>query len=228
MAERIAGFSMAKWIFNDSGTEKTYLGQTISNQAYYQIQAHEEVLWANNDALLTDIGSGDAVVSTTNAIGGHLGVADGINHLKDIVAGPTDISGVKEPNGMRARLVGIIDGTVTAGTTADLDWAMPQLQYPSGTNRTSYFDGIEYYTDGAVGDSCDFQVVDVDGIAYPAGTVLEEFGTGVYLLPNVLQDIILYKAKIVPGMYLRLKYTSTGVSDVKVVANLFRHLDGNS
>ncbi len=139
------------------------------------------------------------------------------------------IAGVKDPVGMRARLVGIVNGTATKNATTDFDWQMPQLQYPAGTDRTSYFDGIEYWTDGEPGDYCDFQVVDVDGIAYPAGTVLEEFGTQVYLLPNVLQDIVLYKAKIVTGMYLRLKYTSIGtVNDVKVIANLFRHVDGNS
>lgn len=220
---------MAKWIKNDSGASGTWVGQTIANQSYYQLQSSEESTWANDDTVLTDIGSGDLIVSTTNAAGGHLGVADGINHLKDIVTGALEIAGVKDPKGMRARLVGVINATATKNTTTDLDWQMPQLQYPSGTNRDSYFDGIEYYTDGELGDYCKFQVVDKDGIAYTAGTVLEEFGDNYYMIPNFLHPIVLYKAKIIPGMYLRLKFTSISTTnDVKVIANLFRHLDGNS
>lgn len=218
---------MSVWIFNDSGAEKTYRGQSIANQAYYNVKETEQVFWANDDILLTDIGSADAVVSTTNASSGHLGVADGINHLKGISDAPVDISGVKDPKGMRARLVGIVSSTVTAGQTADLDWQMPQLTW-LGANKDSYFDGIEYFTNGEPGDYCYFQVLDKDGLLYPAGTVLEQFGEKYYMTPNFLHAILLYKAKIIPGMYLRLKYTSTGTSDVKVIANLFRHLDGNS
>ena len=69
-----------------------------------------------------------------------------------------------------------------------------------------------------------FQVVDVDGIAYPAGTVLEEFGTNFYVAPDVLEDIILYEASMPAGMYIRIKYTSTGTTNVEFMSNLYRHI----
>ncbi len=134
-------------------------------------------------------------------------------------------SGVTEPKGLRARLVGTHFDTINAGQTKDIDWQIPQLSW-LGYNKQSYFDGLEYCASNAeVGDKIKFQVVDVDGIAYPAGTVLEEFGTDVYVMPNTLNRIILYKAKLIVGMYLRLKYNSIGTTDVKIACNIFRHLN---
>ena len=54
---------MAKWVKNDSGGDKTWVGQLVSDQAYYEIQSSEELAWMNDSTLITDIGSGDAVVA---------------------------------------------------------------------------------------------------------------------------------------------------------------------
>ena len=48
---------MAKWIKNDDVSDHTWVGQLISAGTYYQVQATEEIQWANNSQLLTDIGS---------------------------------------------------------------------------------------------------------------------------------------------------------------------------
>lgn len=137
-----------------------------------------------------------------------------------------NLSGIKDPLGLRARLVGSHFATITAGQSADIDWQIPQLAW-LGQNKHSYFDGIEYCASAELGDKITFQVVDVDGISYPAGTVLEEFGTNVYVMPNAINKVVLYKAKLIVGMYLRLKYTSTGSTDVKIACNIFRHLAEN-
>ena len=78
---------MAKWIKNDSGASKDWVGQTIADQAYYEIQSHEESSWANNSVLLTAIGSGDAIVAKDDS--GNTNITDvntAINYLKGNVA----------------------------------------------------------------------------------------------------------------------------------------------
>ena len=239
---------MAKWIKNNSGADKTWCGQLVTDGSYYQLQSGEVGTWASNSTLLTDIATGDAIVAKDDS--GMLNITDvndAINYLKDNL--PKDVklfesatmSGVKDPKGMRARLTGIINNTITAGSTTDLDWACPQLQY-QGLDKPSYFDGIQYYAkDAEIGDKASFQVVDKDGVGVTLGWydqatfdamgnlyVVEEFGKDWYMMPNEKIDLMLYKAAIIPGLYIRMKYTSTGATNVKIVINLFRHLDGNS
>jgi len=68
--------------------------------------------------------------------------------------------------------------------------------------------------------------VDVDGIVYPAGTVLEEFASGWHVAPDILEDVILYRAALVAGMYLRAKYENAhATNDVEFCCNIFRHIE---
>jgi hypothetical protein len=137
------------------------------------------------------------------------------------------IAGLNEPHGLRARLVGSHNATITAGQTVNLDWQIPQLAW-LGVNKQAYFDGVQYYAKSAeVGDNLKYQVVDIDGIVYPAGTVLEEFGSAYYVMPDSHVTTLLYKAKLIAGMYIRIVYTSVGATNVKFVCNLFRHLNEN-
>jgi len=69
----------------------TYSGQEIAASGYYIVQDFERVLWANNDSLIADIGSGKAQVNdgTTDISG----VANQVNFLRDIVITPRDSDG---------------------------------------------------------------------------------------------------------------------------------------
>lgn len=239
---------VSRWIKNTSGGSKTWLGQQVADTAYYEIQATEATRWSNDSTLLTDIAAGDATVAKDDS--GSTDITDinaAINHLKNDIPIKTEaaLRGIREADGMRARLVGIVNQTITKNTTTDIDWVIPQLQY-GGVNKPSYFDGIEYYVaDGVAGDECTFQIVDKDGTGvslglYPQGyydaykdgsnvLVVEEFGTDWPLLPAVRGEIILYKARMYPGLYIRAKITSAGTAtDPHVVMGIFRHLDGNS
>ena len=225
---------MAKFIKNNSGGSKTWVGQVVADTAYYEIQSIEQSSWANNSALLTDIGSGDAIVATDDSGSNDItDVATAINHLKD--ANPIQIDAntpvrsfaLSEGGTLRARLKGFINQTVTKNQLTNIDWLIPQTAY-LGTNKQSYMDGIEYLADKAVaGDYMKFQIVDVDNIlGYGAGFVADEFGDDWGVMPNTPTTIRLYKAKLIPGLYIRIKYTSTGTTDdVTFVANLFRHMD---
>lgn len=138
-----------------------------------------------------------------------------------------EASGTSHPRGMRARLTSIHDDTITAGTSKNIDWKISTLSW-QGLEKKQFFDGVTYYAkDSEIGDSVTFQVVDVDGILSPAGTVLEEFSKDWKVFPNIPQEIRLYKARLVPNLYLRVVYQSTGSTDVKFVCNIYRHLDEN-
>jgi hypothetical protein len=112
-----------------------------------------------------------------------------------------------------------MSGTATKTTTTNFDYNMPEDRY---------LNGIEIFLKNQEwGDTMKLQVVDVDGAVYPAGTVLDEFGTdwhcasdeerqGPYILP--------YPALVNSVFYIRVAYTSVGtVNDVDFKANLFLH-----
>ena len=150
---------------------------------------------------------------------------------------------VIDPQGMRARLTGIATGTAAANTATPFDWTIPQLQFPAGTNVKSLFDGIEYYAeDSTIGDHMKFQMVDPDGSGVAAGlysqavydaikdgnneVMVEEFGDCFYVAPNKLEDIVLYKAALYPGLVIRIIYTNTHATNaVNFMCNIFRHID---
>jgi hypothetical protein len=237
---------MSKWIKNNSGVTKTYVGQQIADQTYYEIQFHEETAWSHHSPLITDISNGDAVVARDDSGTTDItDISEAIDHLRDEnpiqidSATPVHQFALTEADNLRARLVGIINQTVTKNQTSDLDWAVPQTAY-SGQNKQGYMDGIEYYAkDAEVGDKMSFQVIDKDGVGvllgwYDQATfdamgnlyVVDEFGKDWAVIPNDHTTIRLYKAKLVPGLYIRVKYTSIGtVNDVYIICNLFRHMD---
>jgi hypothetical protein len=150
------------------------------------------------------------------------------NSTEEIVSGVDKVqnTGVKDPDGMRARLIGTHCAVITKNTTQNLDWQIQQLNW-LGVNKVSYMDGVEYKaTDAYPGDKLKFQVVDVDGLVYPAGTVLEEFAD-IFVVSDEMVDIRLYKAKLIPGMYVRLQYVShaSATQNPTIVCNMFRHMN---
>lgn len=160
--------------------------------------------------------------------------------------GALELGGIRHSKGMRARLIGVVNQTVPKNTTTDVDWLIPQLTW-AGSNKKGYFDGIQYYVkSGYPGDSCTFQIVDKDGTgvslglypqayydAYKDGNgvlVVEEFATDWPLIPDTKGDIILYKARLFPGLYIRSRVTSVSdvLDDPYVMIGIYRHLDENS
>lgn len=141
---------------------------------------------------------------------------------------PISQSGVLESKSLRARLIGIFNETATLNQTTDHDWLIPNVQY-NGVSKQSYMNGIELLVkDATLGDKITFQVIDKDNVlGYGANFVLDEFGKDWYVLPDKHESIILYKAKLIVGVYIRLKYTSTASSGnvPKFICNLYRHLD---
>jgi hypothetical protein len=78
---------------------------------------------------------------------------------------------------------------------------------------------------GNYGDYINFQVVDPTGFTgHPAGTVLLQPASNWYVAPVYENQYdIVYPAKIVTGLTLRIIYTSTGSSNVFLAINYKLH-----
>lgn len=111
-----------------------------------------------------------------------------------------------------------VGGTATAGTTTNIDYAVTDDMLLTGAQvltNTSVF-----------GDSVSFQLVDVAGLFYPPGSVLNQFVTNWQTRSDSQEQINLqvnYPAKVNAGLYLRLVYVSTGTSSVAVAVNYSLH-----
>lgn len=223
---------MGKQINNNSGQTRNYAGQLVLDQASYLIQDAELSSFQVSNLLLADLASSNSSLTDTVANVEYTG-SEAVKFLldnpkKDMDGYPIHkLGGIHDPSGLRARLVGTHFGTITAGNTISLDWQIPSLAW-LGLNKQCYLDGVEYHAENSkVGDHVTFQVVDKDGLVYPANTVLEEFASNFYVMPNLPNRILLYKGKLIAGFYLRIVYVSTGTVNVNLVANIFRHLGEN-
>ena len=221
---------MSKWIKNDSGSTKTWVGQEITNQSYYEIQSNEELEWANNSTLLTDIGSGDAVVAKDDS--GNTDFSDvneAIDYLKGDVPYSVKVLAFTDPNGVTNRFEGF-SGTATKNTTTDIDFLIPYDRQLNG--------GYMMQQDGFWGDKFTFQIIDKDGVGVTKGWynqatfdamgniyVANEFAKNWYVDPDKTSQHAIessFTGTIYDGLYVRIKYTSVGtVDDVKIELNLF-------
>ena len=88
--------------------------------------------------------------------------------------------------------------------------------------------GVQMLTSGsAFGDYVHMQVVDASGAFTGApGTVLNQFGTNWYMRGDSqfqLNKDMLYPAKVLAGMTMRIVYVSTGLTPVQVAVNYSLH-----
>ena len=200
-------------------------GVTIEAEGQHTVQPSEIYLWASSNDLVTKVGSGDIIINDGTA---DLSAADGIRQVQGSYPKVVSRYALSEGGALRARLIGIHhNATATKNTTTNLDWKIPNVSY-GGSNKQSYMDGIQFKaTDAVDGDKMSFQVIDIDNIlGYGAGTVLDEFGKDWAVMPDKEETMRLYKAKLIPNLYIRLVYVSIGTTnDVKLNVNLFRHMD---
>ena len=79
----------------------------------------------------------------------------------------------------------------------------------------------------SVDDTIDFEIYDKDGIIAPAGTVLNQFCTNWAVVPDQCTQgdlVFSYVARVYAGLWIRVKYHSTGTEDVAVKINMFTHI----
>lgn len=123
-------------------------------------------------------------------------------------------------NGFRFRGASF-KGTCSTGVITDIDFKLTEERWINGGQ--AIIDNI------GNDDTITFQVIDKDNIfGLGANTVLDEFITDFYMPTKGDLDISLdYPAKIIAGLYLRLKYTSTHPDGCTLKCNLYLHWKSN-
>ncbi len=105
---------MIKKIKNNDSETHTWVGQEIQAGQYYQIQPLEEMAWANDSSLLSDIGSGIAIVNDGSS--DITDINEAINYLKGDV--PKEVIPKPPANDHTLKPLGIIKGKITASDYA--------------------------------------------------------------------------------------------------------------
>lgn len=109
-------------------------------------------------------------------------------------------------------------GTAIAGQSTPLDFQI--------TDDCLLTGAILLSKNSVFGDHINLQIVDVDGLLAPAGTVLNQFVTSWYLADDIQKQLdmqVAYPAKIYAGLYIRVVYISTGNNDVDLAINYTLH-----
>jgi len=75
---------MALYAYNNSGGSKTWAGQVVPDATYYLIEPTEQQTWAKDNDVVSDVGLGNCIISTSNDSSGHQTVYLGLNLLQDI------------------------------------------------------------------------------------------------------------------------------------------------
>jgi hypothetical protein len=110
-----------------------------------------------------------------------------------------------------------VSTTVTSGSITNLDYTLTD---------DCLITGVELIVNnGNYGDTLSFQVVDTTGFTgYPVGTVLDQYATNWNVAPVTdTQLSVVYPAKIITGLTLRVVYTSTGSSNPFIALNYKLH-----
>jgi hypothetical protein len=79
------------------------------------------------------------------------------------------------------------------------------------------FSGSFHVAGSTQGDTIEFEVVDVDGVLAPAGTVLTQYVDSMFVVDDERRTLASGQAaNIVAGLYLRVVYHSTGQQNVTI------------
>ena len=199
-----------------------------------------DMTWYNVESVIEEIVSGNFEVHGINGLVGN--VPQQLSYLsgdiKDVrLAENTKHLVTNRPfahtNGFRFRGQSFL-GEVNHNETKDIDFKIEEERWING--------GRLVVDNRGEGDKCTFEVVDKDylyaGTLYPAdfngvawetaapnGVVLDTFIDS-FFIPTTgdLQVNLAYPARLVAGLYVRLKYTSTHAGGAKVKCNLYLHM----
>jgi len=108
-------------------------------------------------------------------------------------------------------------GTALAESTTDIDYKLVNERYING--------GRLLVSNIGSNDKLTFQVVDVENVlGFGENVVLDEFITDYYVPTSGNLEVKLdYPAKIMSGLYVRLKYTNSTQLDTLIKCNLYLH-----
>lgn len=201
---------MNKYIKNNDTVSHTWSGQAIAAGQYYMIEEFEESKWMSDSQLLSDIGSGIAIVAKDDS---------GSNDITDVSAAIDHLKGFNQvqktqniltQDGLTRRPKGF-RFTATKNSTTEHHFLIDEALSIRG--------GSLEVQDHVFGDYFSFDIVDKDGIVYPVGTVVSDFIDKMNIRKSGLNEMVDESISgTIPAnvFYFRLTYTSTGgTNDVK-------------
>lgn len=215
------------YIKNTDTIAHVWSGQQIQPGEYYLLEGLEKPRWQNNSQLLSDIGSGIAIVAR-NGSGSEdiIDVATAIDFLKGEL--PKNVDGLlivaptfEEHQGLTVVWKGSLY-TATAGALNIFDEVVTtQIKVRGG-----WYELMD--ANAVVGDYIEFSIIDKDDVLGLFATYgltvgvdileLKKFIRKEYVNPSihVRQDFNSEGAStVVAGLYMRVTYLSTGSNDVQ-------------
>lgn len=218
---------MAKWVKNNTAIQKTYVGKDIPAGTYREVDSD---LWTADSTLLTDIGSGDAVIAkdssgTTDIID----VNEAINYLKDNIAQEVIITKQAEqhpfatPDYRTKRDATVAIESIPINDNKSIDFQLISEKYVSG--------GKMIIKNAEFGDYCTAEVHDTDSVipvAYRAALCENWPTVSTYIIKEWIESTnnSLCKhtintkplnARITAGLYLRVTYYAINVGVTREV-----------
>lgn len=213
---------MSKYVFNNSGSTKTWIGQDVTDQTYFQIPAANLAAWADDTVVQSDVLSGAAIMSTTAASSGHISdPSTGLNFLKDLnipevhVNGQPPFADKVTSTGLKLyRRVHGVKKTLSGDTTFDI--VVPYSQCK--------INAIEILWAPA-GLQADLKVYDT-----PTGTIstvpnymLNQFGFDAGIAANYYEEASNYDADLIADMKVEVTLKNPNNATDEVCVNFILH-----
>lgn len=214
-----------KWIKNDSGSSKTWGGQTISNGAYYQIQSQDEADKYGRDTIFfSAIDAGDALIASDNS--GNTDFTDpteGWKFLLGLLAYNVRTRGERSDISMKL----CRNSKVTTSSNVTLEFKVPGT-YGTDTGR-EIEGGFACFGTPAPGDYIsEINVIDKDNVTgLGANTILKTWhdsditnyqSKGIWLTTLTEIHSMGDWGLIPSGVYLQLKATKASGDDTLYIS----------
>lgn len=216
---------MTRYIHNKTASVKTYAGQEVPANSYYQIPANLLFDFSTDNSLLEDI-TADSIAISKDGIVDISGLSAQIDWLKGFDPTPRDSSGrpyfVQSPftdkkisSGKLFRRVHGIKHTITPGDSV-LNFTIPYNQVKINEAQILWaFEGI----------TVDFEVYDTAQGTYSGipNYKLNQFGFAIGVAKDFFEDKSSYDADLYVGMIVKCTFHNTTSTTKEVCVNLVLH-----
>jgi len=220
-----------KYIYNNTQIEQTWKGQIVLPNVYLLLTDISVInSWSLDDDVISDIVSGNIVVSRTDDASGHISdVSDAIGYMKSFIPETIHVSTAPPfatPNinidGTTKSLYKRVHGInveIPAGQTGFLDFAVP---YPEVKFSGAKIFGCD------LKDTLDFFILDTETNTYSQAQgsfyVLNQFGFDVEMPPmGIYENTSNYSASLYAGMIVSCAYKNNGTESKYISMNMWIH-----
>lgn len=202
------------YVKNTDIENRTWAGQVVLPNTYYQIESVEIKKWRTSEELLIDIASGVAVIASSNDGNGDLlNISDALDLLKD--TGVKDVNSknynftsntTEDGKELYTKIHGM-KSIITSGQTHTFKFVIPYTEI--------YFIGAEILVD--VLSISDFRV------SHPVGGEIEQYGYAVNMGKILYKRESRYAARLPQGLEIECVCTNDDALDLEMGVNFIMH-----